>query len=76
MDVSKRVCNREQKFLFEIKEGCKVPCVKVFCKSQYLLKILKTLLTFKNSEKVVKIGCFEKRLRWRVPIFYRNKGGI
>ena len=31
MDVSKRFCNEEHKFLFEIKEGCKVPCVKIFC---------------------------------------------
>ena len=44
--------------------------------SQHLLVILQTSLTFKNSEKVVKSGCFEKRLRWRTPIFFRNEGGI
>ena len=31
--------------------------------SQHLLKVLQTSLTFKNSEKVVKSGCFEKGLR-------------
>ena len=31
--------------------------------SQHLLEILQTSLTFKNSEKVVKSGCFEKLLR-------------
>ena len=31
--------------------------------SQHLLETLQTSLTFKNSEKVVKSGCFEKRLR-------------
>ena len=44
--------------------------------SQHLLEILQTSLTFKNSEKVVKSGCFEKLLRWRAPIFFRNDGGI
>ena len=44
--------------------------------SQHLLEVLQTSLTFKNSEKVVKSGCFKKRLRWRVPIFFRNEGGI
>ena len=44
--------------------------------SQHLLEILQISLTFKNSEKVVKSGCFEKHLRWRAPIFPRNDGGI
>ena len=44
--------------------------------SQHLLEILQTSLTFKNSENVVKSGCFEKHLRWRAPIFFRNEGGI
>ena len=43
---------------------------------QHLLQILQTLLTIKNNEKVVKIGCFEKRLRWTAPIFFSKKGGI
>ena len=38
--------------------------------SQHLLEILQTSLIFKNSEKVVKSGCFEKLLRWRAPIFF------
>ena len=37
--------------------------------SQHLLEMLQTSLTFKNSEKVVKSGCFKKRLRWREPFF-------
>ena len=44
--------------------------------SQHLLEILQTSLTFKNSEKVVKSGCFEKRLQWRTLIFFRDDGGI
>ena len=44
--------------------------------SQHLLEILQTSLTFKNSENVVKSGCFEKLLRWRAPIFFRNEGKI
>ena len=44
--------------------------------SQYLLEVLQTSLTFKNSEKVVKSGCFKKSLQWKVPIFFRNEGGI
>ena len=33
MDVSKRFCDGEHKFLFEIKEGGKVRCakIKIFC---------------------------------------------
>ena len=41
--------------------------------SQHLLEILQTSLTFKNSEKVVKSGCFVKLLRWRAPIFLEMK---
>ena len=38
--------------------------------SQYMFEILQTSFTFKNSENVVKSGCLQKRLRWRVPIFF------
>ena len=38
--------------------------------------MLQTSLTFKHNENVVKSGCFEKRSRWRVPIFSPNDGGI
>ena len=44
--------------------------------NQYLFEILQTSLTFKNSENVVKSGCFEKLLQWRAPIFFRNEGRI
>ena len=64
----------ESAIFFEIREGCKVSCVKILLAdllgSQYLLEILQTSLTFKNSEEVIKSGCFEKRLRWRAPIFF------
>ena len=40
--------------------------------NQQLLEILQDSLTFKNCEKVVKSGCFEKRLQWRALIFSRN----
>ena len=43
---------------------------------QYLFEILKTSLTFKNNENVVRSRCFENRLRWRAPISFRNEGGI
>ena len=43
--------------------------------SQHLLEILQTSLTFKNTEKVVKTGCFEKLLRWRASIFFEMKEG-
>ena len=44
--------------------------------SQHLFEILQTSLTLKNSENVVKSGCFKKLLRWRAPIFFRNEGRI
>ena len=43
--------------------------------SQHLFEILQISLTFKNSENVVKSGCFEKRLPWRVPFFFEMKEG-
>ena len=81
MDVPKRFCDGEHKFLFEIKEGCKVPCVKIFCwlillRSQYLIEMLEISLTFKNSENVVKSGCSVRCLRWRALIFSQNESGI
>ena len=59
----------ESAFFFDIKEGCKVSRVRIFLSadllgSQHLLEVLqRTSLTFKNSEKVVKRGCFKKKLR-------------
>ena len=43
--------------------------------NQHLFEILQTSLTFKNSENVVKSGCFEKPRRWRAPIFSEMKEG-
>ena len=49
----------------EMKERYKVSCVKLFfadlLRIQYLFEILQTSLTVKNSENVVKSGCFGKR---------------
>ena len=39
----------------------------------YLFEILHTSSTLKNSKDVLKSGCFEKRLRWRAPIFFQMK---
>ena len=41
--------------------------------SHNLLEIFQTSLTFKNSEKVVKSGCFKKRLQWRALMLFRIK---
>ena len=45
------------KFFFEMKERCKVTCVKIFFVgifgSQYLFTIYHTLVNIKNSENVV-----------------------
>ena len=43
--------------------------------SQYLFEILQTSFTVKNSENVVKSGCFGERLEWRLPNFFRSEGG-
>ena len=54
-------------------------CKKIFVTdlsgSQHLFEILQTSLTFKNSENVVKSGCFEKPRRWKAPIFSEMKEG-
>ena len=43
--------------------------------TQSLLEILQTSLTFKNTEKAVKIGCFEKRLQWRASVVFEMTEG-
>ena len=49
---------------------------KIFCYGERkFYEFFKILLNFKNTEKVVKIGYFEKRLRWRAPIFFEIKEG-
>ena len=44
--------------------------------SQHLFEILRTSFTVKNSENVVKSGCFKKLLRWRTPILFQNEERI
>ena len=54
---------------------CKNIFVTDLSGSNHLFEILQTSLTFKNSENVVKCGCFEKPLRWRAPILSEMKEG-
>ena len=71
-----------ERTIFCWKEGaassvlCKNNFVADLLGSQYLLEILETSLTVQISENVVESGCFEKCLRWRAPIFFRNEGRI
>ena len=41
--------------------------------SQYLLEILHTSLNVKNSENVIKSGCFKKPSGWKAPFFFKMK---
>ena len=81
MDVFKSICDGECPF-FDIKEACKVSRVRIFLLadllgSQHLLEVLqRTSLTFKNSEKVVKRGCFKKNCDRECQFFFRKEGGI
>ena len=43
--------------------------------SQHLIEIVQTSFTFKNREKVVKSGCFEKPLRWVDQFSFEMKEG-
>ena len=52
---------------------CKNIFVTDLLDSQHLFEILLTSHTFKNSENVVKSGCFENLLRWKAPILFRNE---
>ena len=73
MDVSKRFCDGERKFFNDMKVSG-VLGKSIFSAyllgSWHLLEILKTLLTVKSSENILKSGCFRKRLLWRAPIFF------
>ena len=80
MDVSKNLCDGEHTFFVGMKEKsqiflCEIIFVTDLSGSQHLFQILQTSLTFKNSENVVKSGCFKKPLRWRAPIFSEMKEG-
>ena len=73
MDVSKSFCG-ESVFFFKSRRG-KVSWVKKLADllgSKYLLEILKTSPTTKNSKNLVKRGYFEK---WRAPPFLEIKEG-
>ena len=41
----------------------------------YLFEILKTSLTVKNSENMVKSGSFKKPSPWRTQFFFEKKKG-
>ena len=81
MNVSRNLCDEEHKIFFG-NEGAvsgvlyKNNFVSDLLGSQYLLEILQSSLTVKNNENGIKNGCFEKLLRWRAPIFFRNDGTI
>ena len=79
MDVSKRFFDGERKLF----NGIKVSGVlgkNIFSayllESWHLCEILKTSPTVKSRKNVVKSRCFEKRLGWRAPFFFRSKGSI
>ena len=79
MDVSKNFCDGESNFLNkESSDG--VLGKNIFLADlsgcQYLFEILQTSLSVKNSENVVKSGCFEKRLGRRVVTFFQNQEGV
>ena len=54
---------------------CKNIFVTDLSGSNHLFEILQTSLTFKNSENVVKSGCFEKCLRWAASFFSEMEEG-
>ena len=79
MDASKNFCDGESNFLNkESSDG--VLGKNIFLADlsgcQYLFEILQTSLSVKNSENVVKSGCFEKRLGRRVLTFFQNQEGV
>ena len=81
MNVSRNLCDRERKFFFGNERAVsgvlyKNNFVSDLLGSQYLLEILQSSLTVKNNENGVKSGCFEKLLRWRAAIVFRNEGKI
>ena len=41
--------------------------------SQHLFEILQASFNVKSRENVVKSGCFEKRVQWRVHLFFEIK---
>ena len=55
-------------------------CVKILLAdllgSQYLLEILQTSFTVKNSENMVKSGCFEKHLLWRTHFSLERRSSV
>ena len=80
MDISKNLCDGERTFFVGMKEKsqiflCKIIFVADLSGSQHLFQVLQTSLIFKNSENVVKSGCFEKLLRWKRQFFSEMKEG-
>ena len=60
MDVSKIFYDGKRNAFFEVKEGRKISCVKIFCY---------TSSTVKTSENVLKIGCLQEILQQRAQNF-------
>ena len=66
VEILKKLRDGEYPF-FKIKEKYKISCVNIFTNligSHCLFEILHTTLIVKNSENMIKSGCFEKPSRW------------
>ena len=74
MDVLKNFCDGERQSVFQMMEGSKVSRVKIlifwYITSWYLIEILHTSSTLKNSKNELKI------LRWRAQIFGWHEGTV
>ena len=77
MDDSGNFCNEDIYFV-KMKHRCKVPCVKIadLLGSQYLFEILQISLIVKNSENMVKSGCFKNLLQWKDIFLKKWRGDV
>ena len=78
MDISQNLCNGEQKFFSEMKEGCTLPCTKMLffdeglLGCQYLLEILRTSPTTKSDENMVTNIDFKKLCETTICFAIKN----
>ena len=63
MDIAKKLCDEEHNFFSEIKKKCQVPCVKIFFGWSVRKLLFEILEGTKNSENMLKNGCFKKVLQ-------------
>ena len=76
MDIAKKLCDEERNFFSEIKKKCQVSCVKIFFSWSVRKLLFEILEGTKNSENMLKNGCFKKVLQWKAPIFFLNEREI